>query len=154
MLDDILNAVSEYLDFAVDQQGQTHDFVYTQKPGNAGAQAGEQKRGNTETLTGEQRSEIGGEISADKGETNAPNEEATSEPVLKERVEEASLTRISAMAKNSDIAGIAGELEQLAQNRYGTEDTEFLQALADQAKEANMDAILDMIDTYRALKKA
>ena len=154
MLDDILNAVSEYLDFAVDQQGQTHDFVYTQKPGNAGAQAGEQKRGNTETLTGEQRSEIGGEISADKGETNAPNEETTSEPVLKERVEEASLTRISAMAKNSDIAGIAGELEQLAQNRYGTEDTEFLQALADQAKEANMDAILDMIDTYRALKKA
>ena len=154
MLEDILNAVSEYLDFAVNQQGRTDDSGNVSKMGstdilNGGSKSDPEGSAGNETILESDPSREELHLSGTEGSDGNTEKE----PVQKDRVEEASLNRIAACANASDVQGIAKELEKLAEHVYGTEDTEFLQAMADQAREADMDAILEMIDTYRALKK-
>ena len=130
MLEEVLNAVAAYLEFAVGKQELTDseadevELTFQTLPDTA---------------------------PSDDASTKAP--EQKKEPVLRDHVDADTLDRISKEAKAGNIEGLVGELELLAEDRFGTEDTEFLQALADQVREQNMDAILDMIDTYRALKK-
>ena len=147
MLDGVLVVVAHYLEFAVGQQGivQEKDPAFMPKEPE-------------ETMEKEPKEE-GREQKRPAPETAAKKKEPVlhvtkkKEPVLRDSVDPETLRLISEKAKAKDIEGIAKELERLASDRYGNEDTEFLQALADQAREKNTDAILDMIDTYIALKK-
>ena len=141
MLDEVLDAVAAYLDFAVGQSGEG-DASGSGEEKTAAASGGE-------TVAAEGKAPDASDVQPQETE-----EEPEREPELRDGVDMDALRRISRYAKAVNIDGIAAELEKLAEDRYGTEDTEFLQALAEQAREQNMDAILDMIDTYRALKKS
>ena len=62
------------------------------------------------------------------------------------------LKRMVSAAKKNDIILIEKELKKIRKDQYGTEDSEFLQALSEQLQQKNMEAILDMIGTYIELK--
>ncbi len=125
MLDEVLDVVAVYLDFAAGQQGLTDE-------------------------------EYAAKASEKAPEKTAPQEEVqepVQEPVLKEEIDSTALVRMLQAAKTEDTDGLRRELHRLRKDRYGTEDTEFLQALEEQISENNMEAILDMIATYVELKK-
>ena len=120
MLDDVLDSIAVYLDFAAGQQGLT-DEEFAAK--------------------------------ASEKTAPAPAKEEEKEPEYKEEVDSVALVRMLQAAKADDAKALSSELRHIRGYRYGTEDTEFLQALEEQINENNMEAILDMIGTYVELKK-
>ena len=126
MLEKVIDAIAIYLDFAAGQKGIT-DEEYA-------ARAAEVKSGRVPAET----------------EKDAP---VKKEPEMKSEVDSVALVRMLRAAKEKDSKAISDELRLIRSFRYGTEDTEFLQALDEQIREENMEAILDMIGTYVELKK-
>ena len=121
MLDRVLDAIANYLEFAAGQQG----------------------------ITDEEYAAMASEKPAEK----SVEEEKEPEPELKDQIDSVTLKKMRDAAISGDSATLASELERIRKDRYGNEDTEFIQALTEQVEEGNMEAILDMIGTYVELKK-
>ena len=80
-------------------------------------------------------------------------EEPKRQPVQRDQVSFEKLDEALAAVENKDIDALKAVLEDISLDTYGTEDTEFLQALRQEVDECNMDGVTDMIGTYKELKK-
>ena len=56
-------------------------------------------------------------------------------------------------AGRNDTDALKAVIDDISLDIYGTEDTEFLQALRAEVNEGNMDGVSDLIGTYKELKK-
>ena len=92
-------------------------------------------------------------MASEKPAEKAVEEEKALEPEVKDQIDSVTLKKMRDAAMGGDSETLASELERIRKDRYGKEDTEFIQALTEQVEEGNMEAILDMIGTYVELKK-
>ena len=92
-------------------------------------------------------------MASEKPAVKAVEEEKKPEPEVKNQIDSVTLKKMRDAAMGGDSETLVSELERVRKDRYGTEDTEFIQALTEQVEEGNMEAILDMIGTYVELKK-
>ncbi len=134
-MEEVLDAIANYLNFAVEQQGIT-DEEYAAK-------------------ARETENEEKTEAKDDRSQKSAKDGSAggAAEEVIRDQIDSAALVRMLAAAKAQDGDQLSKEILALEKDRYGTEDTEFLQALAEKVQEHDYDTILDMIGTYVELKK-
>ncbi|MBQ9871527.1 MAG: response regulator [Eubacterium sp.] len=165
MLNTILDAIAVYLEFAATQTGVT-DEEYAARAAEKTAERIEEKKEapvSAETPSEPEAASVVEERAAQEeaqkeAQKEAEQKEATKKEEnaapenIREQVDFEALKRMVSAAKKNDIILIEKELKKIRKDQYGTEDSEFLQALSEQLQQKNMEAILDMIGTYIELK--
>ena len=165
MLNTILDAIAVYLEFAATQTGVT-DEEYAARAAEKTAERIEEKKEapvSAETPSEPEAASVVEERAAQEEaqkeeQKEAEQKEATQKEEnaapenIREQVDFEALKRMVSAAKKNDIILIEKELKKIQKDQYGTEDSEFLQALSEQLQQKNMEAILDMIGTYIELK--
>ncbi len=151
MLDTILDSIAVYLEFAAAQSGLS-DEEYAARAAEKAADRKEEKSDSEAAAGTGPAAESEADSGKPSGEASAAEPGTTGK--LREQVDFEALNRIEAAAGKNDLERIEKELKQIRKDQYGTEDSEFLQALSEQLKQKNTDAILDMIGTYIELKKS
>jgi len=83
----------------------------------------------------------------------APSGKPERKPVQRDQVSFEKLDEALHALESEDMDTLSAVLDDISLDIYGTEDTEFLQALRQEVNERNMDGVADMIGTYKELKK-